>query len=82
VKANTRSHLKTGSEEIEATITSFRKGGRLREDQISMKYLETSRAFHNMLLERGIKLETFPAEEDIEEVGQDLEHFRRMHIKV
>jgi DNA-damage-inducible protein D len=66
---------------IEVTLYNIRQKKLVGEDQISMEYLETSRAFHNMLLERGIKLETFPDAEDIEEVGRDLEHFRRMHIK-
>lgn len=66
---------------IEVTLYNIRQKKLVGEDQISMEYLETTRAFHNMLLERGIKLETFPAVEDIEEVGRDLEHFRRMHMR-
>lgn len=66
---------------IEVTLHNIRAKELVGEDQISMEYLENSRAFRSMLLKRGIKPWALPAAEDIKKIGQELEYFRRMHMK-
>ncbi|MBL8078933.1 MAG: hypothetical protein JNM55_13290 [Anaerolineales bacterium] len=66
---------------IEITLHNIRQKELVGEPQISMEYLENSRALHNMLLKRGIQPEALPVAEDIKRIGEDLEHFRRMHMK-